>query len=289
MSNAKLASAVAEAVQSVQDGDEGNKGTADDKSSEATKPEDQSNSGTSTEVSSEVETKTVPETLFGVDLSVLPDDETRQKFIDEFQETNKTINKLQREVAEAKKETPKEETPAPAPQAADELDVSKLTDEQIAQAMGLDIENLDERDVRDIALTRSLLEQQAKLEKLERGYSETARAATWSRAFDALERDYGALPEGMTREDVLSWAETQGITDPTAAYWAAVGPVRATVAAALQQRLVELRTTDKKAATTPRPTTSAGVEEKLQATTVKDAVGEAFRRAQKELGIGDKE
>ena len=287
MANAKLASAVADAVTAVQDGDKPDEGTAGNTPPEAQADESKSDSGTSTEVVGEVETESAPETLFGVDLSVLSD-EDRAKFVREFKETNKTINKLQREVAEAKKEEP-QAPPAEAAPAAETVDVSKLTDEQIAQALGLDPENMDERDVRDVALTRSLLEQQAKIDKLETSYSETARAATWGREFDALERDYGALPEGMTREDVTNWAAAQGITDPKAAYWAAVGPVRATVAAALQSRLVELRTSDKKSATTPRPRTSGNVEEKLQATNVKDAVGEAFRRAQKELGIGDKE
>src|SRR3990172_10723826 len=54
------------------------------------------------EVGNEVKPE-VPTELFGVDLSVLPDDEARQKFIDEFTETNKTIGKLQRELAETKK------------------------------------------------------------------------------------------------------------------------------------------------------------------------------------------
>lgn len=292
MSNTKLAAAVAAAVPAAQadmenaDDAKTPEGTAA-QTPEATDDKAKSNSGTSTEVSSDVETKDVPDTLFGVDLSVLPDDETRAKFVAEFQETNKTINKLQREVAEAKVEPPAPQ--APAPEVEQQVDVSKLTDEQIAQALGLDPENMDERDVRDIALTRSLLEQQAKLDKLETSYSETARAATWGRALEELERDFGALPEGMTREDVMGWAKTQGIPDPKAAYWAAVGPVRATVTAALQQRMVELRSTDKRSATTPRPQGSQGVEETLKATTVKDAVGEAFRRAQKELGIGDKE
>lgn len=296
MANAKLADAVASAVPAAQaeleggdkDGDKSDKGTAAT-APEATDDKSKTDSGTPPEVSSDVQTKEVPETLFGVDLSVLPDDETRQKFIDEFTETNKTINKLQREAAEAKKPEPVAPTPEPTPPAADDIDVSKLTDEQIAEAMGLDTQNLDDRDLRDVATTRALLEQQARLDKMEASYSEAARTSVWGQTFDALERDYGKLPEGMEREDVFAWAKAQGITDPAAAFWAAAGPVRATVSAALQQRLVELKTTDKKSATTPRPTTSASVEEKLQATNVKDAVKEAFAKAQKQLGIGDKE
>lgn len=291
MSNAKLASAVADAVtaaqadgQAAKDADAAKDGTAGVTPPEATDDAAKADSDTSSEVSSDVDTKDVPDTLFGVDLSVLPDDETRAKFVREFTETNKTINKLQREVAEKKVEEP---TPPAAPQATEPaaVDVSKLTDEQIAQAMGFDPENLDERDLREVALTRSLLEQQDRLERLEQGAAEGARTSTWERSFDGLERDYGKLPDGMTREDVYTWAKAQGITDPTAAYWAAVGPVRATVTQALSQRLVELKTTDKKQATTPRPTGNVPTTAKLEAKTVKDAVREAFTKAKAELGV----
>lgn len=234
----------------------------------------------------EPEPKPVPTSVFGVDLTVLPDDEARQKFIDEFQEANKTINKLQREVAELKKE-PSAPTPAPEPE-SELVDVSQLTDEQIADALGINLSLSDspERDQREVALTRTLLEMQQKQEKLEKGFADRVQVTTWEQSFDDLEIRYGTLPEGMTRDDVRGWAAEQGISQPEAAYWAAVGPVRTAVTQALQAKVVELKTSKKKAATTPRPKTSADVDpNRLQSKTVKAGIKEAFELARQELGI----
>lgn len=241
----------------------------------------------STGADNEVKTegKEVPSSLFGVDLSVLPDDATREKFISEFMETNKTIGKLQRENADLRKAP--EPTPAPAP-VAEAVDVSKLTDEQIAAALGINPAEADERDMREIALTRSLLEQADRLERLEKGVTQDSRSRAWDKSFDALERQFGVLPEDTSREEVFAWAAEQGIASAEAAYWAAVGPVRAAVSQALSKQIVELKTTSKKGATTLRPATSADVDEaRLTSTNVKDAIKEAFEKSRAELGIGD--
>jgi hypothetical protein len=239
------------------------------------------------EVKPEPKQDDVPTSVFGVDLSILPDDETRAKFIAEFREANKTIGKLQRDNAELRKQEvtpPAPPAPAPAPET---VEVSKLTDEQIAEALGINLEASDspERDQREIALTRTLLEMQERQERLESNITSTTTAASWDKAFDALEKSYGVLPEEMPRAEVFGWAAEQGITSPEAAYWAAVGPVRAAVANALQQRIVELKTASKKGATTPRPTTSAEVGERLQSKNVKDGIKEAFEKAREALGV----
>lgn len=248
--------------------------------------------GVGTDVKTEVPVKVSDDDItafkarFGVDLSLLPDDESREKFRTEALETQKTIGKLQRENAELRK--PPETPPAPAQPATSEdapVEVSKLTDEQIAQALGINFAEADDRDNREIALTRKLLEQEERFERLERGVVASTTQNTWEKAFDILERDFGGLPEDTSRQDVYAWAAENGIASPEAAYWAAVGPVRASVAKAMESRLVELKTTAKKGATTLRPTGSVDVEEKLQSKTVKDGIKEAFEQARAKLGI----
>ena len=275
--------AIAESVTSSLEGD----GEGTPVKGEAT-PNTDGETPTSQEVGSEVVTD-APQTLFGLDLSVLPDDESRATFVREFEETNKTIGKLQREKAEAvaAAEAARQATPvAPEPV----VDVSQITDQQIAQAIGIDLENsMDpERDQREVSLTRTLLEQEDRLAKMEAGYQSSSQAAIWNSSLDTLVDQYGALPEDTTKADVLSWAGEQGITSPEAAYWAAVGPIRASAASALEKRLGELKTSGKKGASTPRPKGSAPVDEnKLVSTNVRDGVKEAFEKARKALGIAE--
>lgn len=288
MSNEALRAAVAAAVPEAQAAleapaaPEGVEGTP--AKGEATTPAGEA-TPTSKEVGSEVVTE-VPQTLFGLDLSVLPDDEARQKFIDEFTETNKTIGKLQREKAEALAAVEAAKTPPVASEPT--VEVSSITDAQIAQALGINLEeSIDPaRDQRDIALTRTLLEQEERLAKMESSVQSSTQSSTWDKAFSALEASFGPLPEDTTREDVLAYARENGIASPEAAYWAAVGPIRATVASALEKRLSELKTSGKKGATTVRPSGSVGVDEaKLTSTNVKDAMKEAFEKARVSLGI----
>ena|SRR3990170_424812 len=239
------------------------------------------------EVGNEVKPE-VPTELFGVDLSVLPDDEARQKFIDEFTETNKTIGKLQRELAETKKVVA-EVPPTPPVQPASEepvFDASSLTDDQIAEALGMDLENSTDpdRDSREIGLARKFLEQEQRLERLEASNVESTTDRVWTKALDELEGRFGVLT--VSRPELLAFAAKEGIASPEAAYWTAVGPVRATVAKALESRLIELKTDAKKQASSPRPKTSVEVDEtRLKATNVKDAIAEAFEKARADLGV----
>ncbi len=258
-----------------------------------TPPEGKEKTPGSTEVGSEVETAAEIDafkTKWGVDLSALPDDDSRAKFVKEFEETNKTIGKLQRENAALKKTAEPPSSP-PAPPASETTD-AQLTDEQLAEALGIDLETSDspERDQREIALTRMILDQEARFERLEKGVTASTSERVWTKAFDDLETRFGKLPGDMTREDIFGWADEQGITSPEAAYWAAVGPVRATVAQALEKRIIELKTASKKSATSLRPTTSANVEEnQLKSKTVREGIKEAFEKARLQLGIELKE
>lgn len=225
---------------------------------------------------------------WNVDLSVLPDEAAQEKFMSEWSESQKTIGKLQRDNAELRKKA--DETPAPvaapAIPAPETVEVSKLTDEQIGEAIGINVAEADERDMREISLTRTILEQDERMNRLESGFAESAASTTWAKAFDQLEKDFGPLPKDTERVDVFEWAAENGVASPEAAYWAAVGPVRASVATALNERIIELRTDGKKGATTPRPKTSAPVDETaLTAKTVKEGIKEAFNKARAELGI----
>lgn len=223
-------------------------------------------------------------TRFGVDLSVLPDDVSRAAFMAEHTETNKTIGKLQRELAEVKA-APPPEPPKPAP-VEPVFEAASLSDAQIAEALGIDLENsLDsERDIREVSFARKYLEQEERLAKLESATTDDRVGRVWTSALDDLEGRFGKLP--VERSELLAFAAKEGIASPEAAYWTAVGPVRATVAQALESRLIELKTDAKKQATTLRPKTSAAVDENaLKATNAKDAIAEAFEKARAALGV----
>lgn len=283
--NDAIAASVASSLDGEASSEAAGKGTP---SGEAT-PTTNEETPNSTEVGSDVVTE-APQTLFGLDLSVLPDDEARATFVREFEETNKTIGKLQREKAEAIAAA--EAARAANTPAAPELtvDVSQITDQQIGLAIGIDLENsMDpERDQREISLTRTLLEQEDRLAKMEAGYQKSSQQTTWNQSLGALVEKFGDLPGDTTVADVISWAGEQGITSPEAAYWAAVGPIKASAASALEQRLAALKTDGKKGASTPRPKGSAPVDEnKLVSTNVRDGVKEAFEKARKALGIAE--
>lgn len=278
----KLDEAVASAlgeVTSAQAESEDEEGTAEEveapESEEEAAPESQE---VASEVESEGEEEEAPPThLFGVDLSALPD-EARREFIHEWQEQNKTISKLQREKAELAKATPPEPEP-PAEEAP------PLTDEALAQALGIDLENtLDEAAAKAaISLARGFIELRQEVEGLVSSNTVADTKRVWESKLDELEAQYGQLP--VDRIEVLEWAADNGVSDPTAAYWAQAGPIRFSVMEALDKKMQDVRKSSKKAATTPRPKASVEVEEKLKATTAKEAAGEAARAAIKRLGI----
>lgn len=277
----KLNDAIADAVNASLDGKapEGEEESTADKV-EATTPPKEETPG-STEVSEEVDTEPagdVPSELFGVDLSRLPD-EDRAVFIREWTEQNKTISRLQREKAAASKN---EEAP---PAKETEPDVSQFSDEEIATALGLDPEDLDAPGVRaSIALARGYAELRGQVATV----VETTKAAetrtTWDSKLAELEGRYGELP--VSHEQLQEWAKGEGVSDPEAAYWKAVGPIRFEVREMLDKRMKDVRTAGKKSATTPRPTSSTPTTDApLTSKDAKSAVAEAFRRAAQEKGF----
>lgn len=226
----------------------------------------------------------VPTSYFGTDLSAFPAKE-RADIIAKFQEQNKLINKLQREDA-AKPDTPAApavETPA-APVV--EPVEPEMTDEVLIEALGLDME--DPYDARTakvaVPLARLVLDLKNQVEGVVTNSTVAETSQVWNTTLDTLESQYGELP--VPRIELLERAADEGIADPTTAYWAAVGPLRAKLANEVSELLKERRASDKKAATTPRPRTSTPVEAtRLTNTDTKLAVAEAAELAARELGM----
>jgi hypothetical protein len=224
----------------------------------------------------ETETEPVDEYLFGISLNSIPEAE-RATFIKEWTEQNKLIQKLQRANAEP-------ETPAPAPAVETQPTVADLSDEDIARAAGLDPEDLDAPGTRvAIAALRGYAELKGEVAQLSTSTNASETQRVWEKALDQLDADYGELP--VDRGRLLEIAASEGITDPEAAYWRVAGPVRAEVMKALEAKLATSQKTAKKAATSPRPATSASVEDKVKAVNVKDAVKEIAEAEVKRLGL----
>lgn len=223
----------------------------------------------------------VPDTVFGIDLSVLPDDEARRTFLREFTETNRTINKLQREKAERA-----DRAPAPEP---GRVDFSQLSDEDVASALGLNLEESADPAAASaaIALARGFADLREQIASLTSSTTVSATEQRWDKALNELEGKFGKLEEaGISRADLLEHAADSGIDNPETAYWAVLGPIRFEVSEALKKKLTDARRAGKKAATTPRPRSSAEVDEAaLVSKDVKSATKEAFDRAMKKLGV----
>lgn len=296
MGNATLANAIAAAVPAAEAELAGKVTPAPTEVTTTPVVEDPAKEEKPTPVSQEVQTEVAPEeeaaeetpvptSLYGIDLSVLPDDEARKTFISEFTETQQHIGKLQRENAALRNSEPVPPV-APAVVAEQEQpDLSTLSDEQLAEALGINLEDaLDPQATKlNLALTRKVLALTQTVERVSTSTATDAMQRTWETALDGLESKFGELP--VERIEVLEYAATNGITDPEAAYWAKAGPIRFAVNEALGERLKSSRVAAKKSATTVRPKTSVGVEPRLESKNVKDAVREAANAAMRELGI----
>lgn len=226
----------------------------------------------------EDEESDIPASVFGVDLSAL-DAKTREEFIREFTETNKTLARVQRENADLRAGNP----PAPAEEpdgVVDDTVTDLITDEELAVALGIDLENSaePERDQREIALARGFLELKEVLDELRGTVVADRSGAAWDRKVSELVSEFGELPAGVDLRKT-------GLADPEAAYWAVVGPVRAQMSSELNKKLEAQRKAGKKAASTPRPKTSAPATDKLKSTDAKSAVRESLLRTIAKRGI----
>lgn len=225
-----------------------------------------------------------PTDYFGVDLSALPAAE-RAALIEQYKERDRTANIAQREAAELRKAQEAQTQPQPVPPPADEGPV-QFDDVTLAQALELNLEDEDDAHVAKTALplARALLEVRAEVDSLKSGFTTQTEAQRWQSAVEALQAEHGPLPVDFTT--FVENAAQRGISDPTAAYWAEVGPARAAIQADLNKRLIELRTEGKRGATTPRPRSSeAVVEAPVQGTNTLDATEKAIRAAAAKLGV----
>jgi hypothetical protein len=225
-------------------------------------------------------TEELPDEYMGVPLSGLSAEE-RRAVIDGYKERDTLINKLMRERAEAEAATPPEaEAPAESPE-------EEFTDQAIAEALGLDLEDPYDLKLAQVAvpLARKNLELEAKVEQQSSLTAAQQEEVRWTKALDALEaQPNGALP--VPREVLFKYALDHGIYDPEIAYWAIVGPTRTEVMADVE-KLRSMQDRERRlGATTTRPRTGADtVAPPLKATDTKEAVAEAAQRAAKKLNI----
>jgi hypothetical protein len=220
-------------------------------------------------------TDEVPMSLLDVDLSHLSA-EDRQAVIKTVEEQNKLIGKLMRERAEG--DEPPEDAPAPTPE--------PLTDEALAQALGLDMENPYDENTAKVALplARMVLELKAQVEGVASVSQASQAERYWNESLDKLEAENGSLP--VPRANFFEYAADNSIDDPELAYWRVMGPARSVLIKEVTARKKAVTAEKKKQATTVRPRTTTPTEKVgLKAKTTKAATLEAAQLAAEELGI----
>ena len=225
----------------------------------------------------------VPTSYFGVDLSGLPADQ-RAEIISGWTERDRRLNTLQREKAELTATKPAE--PAPAPAAPEPEPEYPASDADLAEALGLDLEDPDDEKAARTAipLARTILELKAQVDGIASQNQAASAAQQFTASLSGLEKEYGELPVEQ-RATFIETAVSKGL-DAEAAYWAAVGPTRLAIMQDVTKRLADLQAGRKAESTTPRPSGSVPVEQVgLEAKDTKSAVAEAAALAAKELGI----
>ncbi len=238
-------------------------------------------------------TDDTPTEYFGVDLSFIEDATERAKWIHEFQERDTFISQLLRDKAEGDGQggdKPPAQKPAAEPQEpAPQAEKPDLSDEALAQALGLDLEDPYDAKLAAIAvpLARQNLELQSKVEDLSSSDAVRETQVYWETSLDKLESQFGKLP--VDRLKFYEFAADNGIAEPAAAYWQVVGPAKAEVMQAAQKKRVEVAealAAFKRQASGVRPSaTVPGEDAGLQSKNTKDAVKEAMLKVQEKLGI----
>lgn len=226
----------------------------------------------------------VPTSYYGVDLPGTA--EERKAVIDALSGRDQHIQKLLRDKAEEAKAgeaAPAAEPVAPAaPQAP-----AEVTDEDILRDLGLNPENEDMEDPKVqaiVGLARFALDLKEEVGSVKQSAAVRETEALWENQLDALEKQYGSLPEGITRDDVLAHAAKAGIAEPVDAYWRIMGPARAEVLAAVKARRDAAETALKRGSSSPvktRGSEGETADAPLEAKNTKDAVKEAMLRLEK--------
>lgn len=250
--------------------------------------ESTSETGTQTEATEAAApegTEEVPDRYFEVDLSSLPAEE-RTQVIAALKERDDAIGRLLRGKAE-------EGAPAEGETQGEAEPSEPLTDEAILQALGLDPEsNPFQEETAKVAvpLVRGMQQLQEQVASLIEANELQALEYEWTSTLDRLSSENGELP--VTREAVIDFAASNGITSPEDAYWRIFGPARRQVeqaVAAAQGRITaaEKKPVDKGAASSQRPVSGAAeAEVTLKGKTAREATAEAAKRVLNELGIG---
>jgi len=246
-------------------------------------------------------TDDTPTEYFGVDLSFIEDATERAKWIHEFQERDTFISQLLRDKAQGDGQggdKPPAQKPAvesgrqpgtESQELAPQADKPDLSDEALAQALGLDLEDPYDAKLAAIAvpLARQNLELQSKVEDLSSSDAVRETQAYWETSLDKLESQFGKLPVDHLK--FYEFAADNGIAEPAAAYWQVVGPAKAEVMQAAQKKRVEVAealAAFKRQASGVRPSaTVPGEDAGLQSKNTKDAVKEAMLKVQEKLGI----
>src|SRR6266542_5960086 len=135
-------------------------------------------------------TDDTPTEYFGVDLSFIEDATERAKWIHEFQERDTFISQLLRDKAEGDEQggdKPPAQKPAAEPQEpAPQAEKPDLSDEALAQALGLDLEDPYDAKLAAIAvpLARQNLELQSKVEDLSSSDAVRETQVYWETSLD---------------------------------------------------------------------------------------------------------
>jgi hypothetical protein len=226
----------------------------------------------------------VPTEYMGVDLSGLPA-ETRQEIIGRFTGKDRYIDTLHERMAERRKA----DGEAPAEQPIEEP--APVSDEDLVRAFGLDPEDPMFEATKDtmLPMMRRIVDMSTTVEQVAQRQLLADTVEQWNADIDSLADEFGALPEDVSHDDVLDFAVRNSITSPAEAYIRVVGSARQevqTAAAEAKKAAQEVLTAKKREATTTRPRTTADVADKpRKGLKVRDAVAQAAREAESELGV----
>lgn len=226
----------------------------------------------------------VPTEYMGVDLSGLPA-EKRQEIIDGFTGKDRYIDRLHERMAEARKG----DGEAPAEQPIEEP--APVSDEDLVRAFGLDPEDPVFEATKDtmLPMMRRIVDMSTTVEQVAQRQLLEDTVQQWNADIDSLAGEFGALPDGVTHDDILDFAVRNSITSPAEAYIRVAGSARQevqTAAAEAKKAATAALTEKKREATTTRPRTTADVADKpRKGLKVRDAVAQAAREAESELGV----
>lgn len=224
----------------------------------------------------------VPDSYFGIDFSDIPA-EQRATIYRELQERDKVINRLMQRAAESQ-----EDPPAPTASDVVEAEAQPLSDEDILRQFGLDPDDPMYEVKAEVLLpvARQVLPLASTVEALMAERQAEEALGAWYSSFDALEAEYGALPTGISRDDVIEFALERNILDPEAAFHAVTAGARKVLTEEATKARQEALRTLKQQQGRGRTARSeaAAPKETITADSLADAVEQAAKMAEQKLG-----